>query len=64
MSNIKLNAHTDYEKRIYNNVRNHNLGSFERAWVIGAVNGKAELFQKICNQIIEKSDFKLSLIHI
>ena len=54
MSNIKFNAHTDYEKRISNNVRNHNLGSFERAWVIGAVNGKAELFQKICNQIIEK----------
>ena len=62
MSNIKLNAHTDYEKRIYNNVRNHNLGSFERAWVIGAVNGKAELFQKICKQIIEKSDFKDRLV--
>ena len=62
MSNIKLNAHTDYEKRIYNNVRNHNLGSFERVWVIGAVNGKAELFHKICNQIIEKSDFKDRLV--
>ena len=62
MSNIKLNAHTDYEKRIYNNVRNHNLGSFERVWVIGAVNGKAELFQKICKQIIEKSDFKDRLV--
>ena len=62
MSNIKFNAHTDYEKRISNNVRNHNLGSFERAWVIGAVNGKAELFQKICKQIIEKSDFKDRLV--
>ena len=53
MSNINSNAHTDYEKRISSNVRNHNLGSFERVWVVGAVNGKAELFQKICNQIIE-----------
>ena len=62
MSNINLNAHTDYEKRIYNNVRNHNLGSLDRVWVIGAVNGKAELFQKICKQIIEKSDFKDRLV--
>ena len=62
MSNINLNAHTDYEKRIYNNVRNHNLGSLDRVWVVGAVNGKAELFQKICKQIIEKSDFKDRLV--
>ena len=62
MSNIKFNAHTDYEKRLSHNVRNHNLGSFERVWVVGAVNGKAELFQKICNQIIEKSDFKDRLV--
>ena len=62
MSKTKLNAHTDYEKRIDGNVRNHNLGSLERVWVIGAVNGKAELFQKICNQIIEKSDLKDRLV--
>ena len=62
MSNINLNAHTDYEKRIYNNVRNHNLGSLDRVWVVGAVNGKAELFQKICKKIIEKSDFKDRLV--
>ena len=38
MSNYELNAHTDYEKKISdNNIRIHNLGSFERVWVIGAV---------------------------
>ena len=62
MSKTKLNAHTDYENRIDSNVRNHNLGSLERVWVIGAVNGKAELFQKICNQIVEKSDLKDRLV--
>ena len=62
MSKTKLNDHTDYENRIDSNVRNHNLGSLERVWVIGAVNGKAELFQKICNQIIEKSDLKDRLV--
>jgi len=62
MSKTKLNAHTDYENIIDSNVRNHNLGFLERVWVIGAVNGKAELFQKICNQIIEKSDLKDRLV--
>jgi len=62
MSKTKLNAHTDYENRIDSNVRNHNLGSLERVWVIGSVNGKAELFQKICNQIVEKSDLKDRLV--
>jgi serine/threonine protein phosphatase 1 len=63
MSNYELNAHTDYEKKIFkNNIRNHNLGSFERVWVIGAVNGKASHFQKICNQIIEKSELKDRLV--
>jgi len=51
MSNINSNAHTDYEKRISSNVRNHNLGSFERVWVVGAVNGKAELFQKYVTKL-------------
>jgi len=62
MSKTKLNDHTDYENRIDSNVRNHNLGSLERVWVIGAVNGKAELFQNICNQILEKSDLKDRLV--
>ena len=63
MSNYDLNAHTDYEKKIYNNnIRNHNLGSFERVWAIGAVNGKAELFQSICSQIIEKSNLNDRLV--
>ncbi len=63
MSNYDLKAHTDYEKKIYNNnIRNHNLGSFERVWAIGAVNGKAELFQSICSQIIEKSNLNDRLV--
>ncbi|MBH88442.1 MAG: hypothetical protein CMJ12_04690 [Pelagibacterales bacterium] len=62
MSNSELNAHTDYEKKIYNNVRNHNLGCLDRVWVIGSVNGKAEQFQKICNQIVDKLDFKDRLV--
>lgn len=56
MSNYELNAHTDYEKKISeNNIRIHNLGSFERVWVIGAVRGKAAPFEKICKQILDKS---------
>jgi serine/threonine protein phosphatase 1 len=63
MGNYDLKAHTDYEKKIYNsNIRNHNLGSFERVWAIGAVNGKAELFQSICSQIIEKSNLNDRLV--
>ena len=63
MSNTELKAHTDYEKSKYvNNIRNHNLGSLERVWVIGAVNGKAESFQKICNQIIQKSELRDRLV--
>ena len=62
MSKTKFNNYTDYENRIDSNVRNHNLGSLERVWVIGAVNGKAELFQNICNQILEKSDLKDRLV--
>ena len=63
MSNYDLKANTDYEKKIYNNnIRNHNLGSFERVWVIGAVNGKAELFQSICSQIIEKCNLNDRLV--
>lgn len=55
MSNYELNAHTDYEKKIYdNNIRIHNLGSFERVWVIGAVRGKADPFANICKQIVNK----------
>ena len=51
------------KKKIYNNnIRNHNLGSFERVWAIGAVNGKAELFQSICSQIIEKSNLNDRLV--
>ena len=47
MSNYKSNAHTDYEKKISdNNNRIHNLGSFERVWVVGAVRGKAEAFKR------------------
>ena len=38
-----------------NNIRIHNLGSFERVWVIGAVRGKAALFEKVCKQILDKS---------
>ena len=63
MSITELKAHTDYEKSKYvNNIRNHNLGSLERVWVIGAVNGKAESFQKICNQIIQKSELRDRLV--
>lgn len=62
MSSPEINAHTDYEKNIYHNARNHNLGKLTRVWVIGAVNGKAKQFQTICNQIIEKSDLKDRLV--
>lgn len=62
MSEIELNAHTDYEKKSFNNVRNHNLGYLKRVWVIGSVNGKSQQFQKVCNQIIEKTDFKDRLV--
>ena len=55
MSNYELNAHTDYEKKISeNNIRIHNLGSFERVWVIGAVRGKADSFENVCKQIVSK----------
>ena len=63
MSSYELNAHTDYEKKIYdNNIRIHNLGSFERVWVIGSVRGKAEPFEKICKQILDKSKPKDRLV--
>ena len=63
MSNYKLNAHTGYEKKIYgNNIRNHNLGSLERVWVVGAVRGKAESFEKVCKQILDKSRLKDRLV--
>ena len=62
MSEIELNAHTDYEKKSFNNVRNHNLGYLKIVWVIGSVNGKSQQFQKVCNQIIEKTDFKDRLV--
>ena len=63
MSNYKSNAHTDYEKKISdNNTRIHNLGSFERVWVVGAVRGKAEAFKSICSQILDKSKLKDRLV--
>ena len=63
MSNYELNAHTDYEKKISdNNIRIHNLGSFDRVWVIGSVRGKAEPFEKICKQILDKSKPKDRLV--
>ena len=63
MSSYKLNAHTDYEKKIYgSNIRNHNLGSLERVWVVGAVRGKAESFEKVCKQILDKSRLKDRLV--
>ena len=63
MSNYELNAHTDYEKKISdNNIRIHNLGSFERVWVIGSVRGKADPFEKICKQILDKSKPKDRLV--
>ena len=63
MSSYKLNAHTGYEKKIYgSNIRNHNLGSLERVWVVGAVRGKAESFEKVCKQILDKSRLKDRLV--
>ena len=63
MSNYKLNAHTDYEKKLYgHNIRVHNLGSLERVWVIGSVRGKAEQFETICKQVLDKSKIKDRLV--
>ena len=53
MSTHSLNAHTDYEKKmLLQDSKIHNLGSFKRVWVIGAVRGKASLFEKVCEKII------------
>ena len=55
MSTHSLNAHTDYEKKmLLQDSKIHNLGSFKRVWVIGAVRGKASLFEKVCEKIIKK----------
>ena len=63
MSSYELNAHTDYEKKISgNNIKIHNLGLLERVWVVGAVRGKAEPFEKICKQILDKSKLKDRLV--
>ena len=52
MSTHSLNAHTDYEKKmLLQDSKIHNLGSFKRVWVIGAVRGKASLFEKVCEKV-------------
>jgi len=55
MSGHSLNAHTDYEKKmLLQDSKIHNLGSFKKVWVIGAVRGKASLFEKVCEKITKK----------